>query len=63
MAQEEHYSQTLLPLPKIVHTFGSSVHLKPDFADTQRESISIAQDTQKLTHSPGRRDNTGVTNS
>ena len=60
MAQQEHYSQTLLPLPKIAHTFGSSVHLKPDLAHTHAPSASIAPDTQKLTHSPG---NTDVTNS
>ena len=63
MAQQEHYSQTLLPLAKIVHTFVSNKHLKPDLAHTHAPSTSIAPDTQKLAHSPGRRANTHVTNS
>ena len=61
MAQQEHYFQTLLPLPKIAHTFGSTVHLRPDLARTHAPSTSIAPDT--LTHSPGRQGNTQVTNS
>ena len=45
MAQPEHYSETLLPLPKIAHTFGSSVYLRPDLAHTHEPSASIAEDT------------------
>ena len=62
MAQQEQYSQTLLPLPKIAHSFGSNVHLRPDLTHTHPPSVSIAPDTQKLTHSPGRQGNTHVTN-
>ena len=61
MAQQEHYSHTLLTLPKIAHTVGSSVHLMPDLAHTHAPSTSIAADTQNLTHSPGRQGNTHVT--
>ena len=61
--QQEYYSQTLLPLPKIAHTFFSSVHLRLDLAHTHAPSASIAPDTQKITHSPGRQDNTHATNS
>ena len=61
MAEQEHYSQTLLTLPKIAHTFGSSVHLMSDLAHTHAPSTSIAADTQNLTHSPGRQGNTHVT--
>ena len=63
MAQQEHYSQTLLPLPKIAHTFGSSAYLRPDSARTYTPSASIAPDTQKLTPSPNRQGNKHVTNS
>ena len=63
MAQQEHYSQTLLPLPKIAHTFGSSIHVRPDLAHNHAPSASIAPDTQKLTHSAGTQGNTHVTNS
>ena len=63
MAQQELFSRTLLPLPKIAHTFGSSVHLRPDLAHTHGPSASIAADTQKLTHSPGKQGNMHVTNS
>ena len=63
MVQQEHYSETLLPLPKIAHTFGSRMHLRPDLAHTHAPSTSIAPDTQKLTHSPGRQGDTHVTNS
>ena len=63
MAQQEHYSQTLLPLPKIAQTFGSSKNLRPDLAHTHAPSASIAADTRKLTHSPDRQNNTHVTNS
>ena len=62
MAQQKHYSHTLLPLPKIAHAFGSSIHLRPNLAHAQAPSASIAPDTQKLTHSPGRQGNTHVTN-
>ena len=48
----------LSPLTKIAHTFGSSVHLRPDLAHTHASFASIAPDTQKLTHSPGRQGNT-----
>ena len=57
MAQQEQYSQTLLPLPKIAHSFGSNVHLRPDLTHTHPPSVSIAPDTQKLIHSPGRQGN------
>ena len=63
MAQQEHYFQPLLTLVKIAHTFGSSVHFRPDLAHTKAPSALIAPDTQKLTHSPGRQCNTHVTNS
>ena len=63
MAQQEHYSQTLLPLPKIAQTFGSSAQLRLDVAHTQAPSASKAPGTQKITHSPGRQGNTHVTNS
>ena len=53
----------MLSLPKIAHTFGSSVHLRPDLAHTHAPSPSIGQDTQQLAHSPGRQGNTHVTNS
>ena len=62
-AQQENYSHTLLPSPKIAHTFGSSVNLRPDLAHTHAPLASKAQDTQKLTHSPGRQGNTHVSNS
>ena len=52
MAQQEHYSQTLLPLPKIAQTFGSSAQLRLDVAHTQAPSASKAPGTQKITHSP-----------
>ena len=60
MAQQEHYSQTLLPLPKIAQTVGCSVNLRPDLAHTHAPSTSVAPDTQSLTQSPGK---THVTNS
>ena len=63
MAQQEHYSRTLLPLPKIAHIFGSSVHLRPDLVHTHAPSTSIAPDTKELIYSPGRQGNTHVINS
>ena len=54
MVQQEHYSQTMLPLTKIARTFGSSIYLKLDLAHTHALSTSIAPDTEKLTHSPGK---------
>ena len=63
MAQQEYYFQALLLLPKIAHTFGSSVHLRSGLARTHAPSASAAPDTQKLTHSPGRQGNTHVTGS
>ena len=63
MAQQEYHSQALLPLPKIELTFGNSIHLKPDLAHTLVQPTSIAPDTQKLTHSPGRQGNKHMTNS
>ena len=63
MAQQEHYSQTLLPLPKIAYTFGCSVYLEPDLAHTHTSSILIAPDIQELTHSPSRQGSTHMSNS
>ena len=63
MTQQEHYSQTLLPLPKIAYAFGSSIQLRPNLADTHAPFTSIAPYTQKLTHSLGRRGNKHVANS
>ena len=63
MAQQEHNSQTVLPLPQITQTFGSGVHLRPDLTNTHAPSTSIAPGTQKLAHSPGKQGNTHVTNS
>ena len=48
MAQQEHHLLTLLPLPKIEHIFGNSVHFKPDLAHTHVLPTSITPDTQKL---------------
>ena len=62
MAQHEHYYPTVLPLPKKAHTIGGSIHLRPDLAHTYALSASIAPDTLKLTHSPGKQGNTHVTN-
>ena len=63
MAQQEYYFQTLLPLPKTAHNFGSSAHLRPDLAHTHALSTSITPDTQNLIHSPRIQGNTYVTNS
>ena len=46
MAQKEHYLQTPLPIPKIVHTFDSSIHLRPDMAHTHAPSASITPGAQ-----------------
>ena len=63
MAQQEHYSQPLLPLAKIAYTFGCSVYLKPDLAHTHTSSILIAPDIQELAHSPNRQGSTHMSNS
>ena len=47
MAQQENFSQILLPLSKIAQTFSSSVHLRPHLAHTHGPSTSIVTDTQK----------------
>ena len=63
LTYQEDCFQTLLPLPEVAHTFGSSVYLRPDLSRTHAPSASIAPITQKLTHTSGRQGNAHVTNS
>ena len=60
---EEDCPQTLLPLLKVAYTFGSSVHLRPDWDHINAPFASIAPGTQNLTHSSGRQGHTHVINS